>query len=369
MLYLALVALLGAALGCATPNYEGETMPTHITVSRIRTVEHLDSNSATHATDRERAREARKRKAALKEWRTDARPNETLLYPSLGGGLLFNAVGRELLPSEHKTLLVEAIAQRSYYFRDEIRADGRLRRRKRKTAGVHNLAITLRPDFAMLLAALDRNPNTRHLVRPFLLQLARELAREFAALTGLEVLTVEVHPEEGNLHLHLSYATVSANNRLLWSERSVGRKGVRCLGPWHIGSLRLARAGYVPSDDAALAEADLRRVFRRNGETPIDWQISQSADGHCEAFVERHGLRAVFSEVADRYGRQVRARRAQRPDQLRAAASNAKAELTRLAKENAGLREQLRQALARLPNQALVRLPETLIEQLKGRSR
>lgn len=339
----ALVALFvtAAALGRAAPQEGGNIMPTHITVSRVRTVEHLDATSGTHATDRERAREARQRKAAQKETRNKTRPNEALLYPSLGGGLLFGPDGRELSPSEHKARLVEAIAERSFYWRDEVRADGRLRRRKRKTNGAHNLAVTVRPDFAMLLAALERNPNTRHLVRPFMLQLARELAREFAALTGLEVLAVEVHPEEGNLHLHLSYATVSADNRLLWSDRSAGRKGLRCAGAWHIGNLRLALAGYVPRDDAALAVADLRRVQSLHGAPPIDWTLSQSVDGHCVAFVEKHGLQAAFADVAERYGREVRERRAQRPDQLRAQAAKATADRDRLAKENAALKAQL----------------------------
>lgn len=316
-------------------------MPTHITVSRVRTVEHLDSNSDTHATDRERAREARARKTAQKETRNETHPNEALLYPSLGGGLLFGPDGRELSNTEHKARLVEAVAQRSYYFRDEVRADGRLRRRKRKTSGVHNLAVTVRPDYAMLLAALDHNPNTRHLVRPFMVQLARELAREFAASAGLEVLAVECHPEEGNLHFHVSYATVSADNRLLWSDCCAGRKGLRCAGAWHIGNLRLALAGYVPRDDAALAVADLRRVQSLHGAPPIDWILSQSVDGHCTAFVEMHGLQTEFAAVSERYGREVRERRAQRPDQLRATAAKATADRDRLAQENAALKVQL----------------------------
>ena len=206
-------------------------MPTHIAVNRVRTIEHLDSKSDTHASDRERAKQARERRVAMKQIRNDERTNEALHYPSLGGGVLFGPDGRELSRTEHKALLVEAIVERSYYLRDEVRADGRSRRRKRKADGVHNLAITLRPDVSLLLAALERDPRTRQIVRPFLRRLARELAREFAALTGLEVLAVELHPEEGNLHLHLSYATVTADNRLLWPERTVGRKGLRCLGP------------------------------------------------------------------------------------------------------------------------------------------
>ena len=109
--------------------------------------------------------------------------------------------GRELSPREHKARLLDAIAQRSFYWRDEMRTDGRPHRRKRKTSGVHNLAVTLRPDHAVLLASLERDPRTSHLVRPFVLQLALNLAREFAAFTGLEVLTVECHPEEGKVVL------------------------------------------------------------------------------------------------------------------------------------------------------------------------
>lgn len=342
----ALLALLVAAvaLSCTTENNGGATMPTHIPVTRTRTIEHLDSTSATHAADRKRAVEARAFMAERKEKRTDDRASEPLIYPSLGGGLLLLPDGRELSPADHKRLLIDAMSNRSFYWREEVRSDGRQRRRKRDTDGVRNLAITLRPEVAMLLAALDRDPRTRKLVRPFLVQIARDLAAEFSALTGLEVLTLEIHPEEGCLHMHLSYATVSSDNRLLWTDRSVGRKGIRCLGPWHIATLRLAVAGHVPREDAALAVADFHRVERMHGAPPVDWVLSESVDGLCAGFVDRHGLNSDFANISERYGREVRARRAQRPDQLRATAAQAVAEQKRLAEENATLSKQLRRA-------------------------
>jgi hypothetical protein len=364
----ALFALLAtaAALGRTEPPNEGGHMPTHIDVCSVRTVEHLDSNSAVHAIDRERAIEARARKTAMRQYRNDDRPNEQLKFPSLGGGLLLAPDGGEVSGNEHKSQLVAAIAKRSFYWRDEVRSDGRLRRRKRKTKGIHNLAITARPDFAAMLSALERSPRHRHLVRPFVVQLARDLATEFAALTGLEVLFIEGHTEEGNLHLHISYASVSASNELLWAYRSTGRKGLRCLGPWHIGNLRLSLAGYVPKDDAALAVADLRRVQSRHGELPVDWLLSVAADGRCEAFVEKHGLHAEFAAAAERYGREVRERRAQRPDQLKAKASMAESERARLANENAALREQVRQLLAAVPTPSKAPVPTQIPARTRG---
>lgn len=97
-----------------------------------------------------------------------------LRYPSLGGGLLLRPDGSELSGEEHKELLLTAINQLGFYLRNEIRADGRTRQRRRKTKGVHSLALTLSPERAMLLEALERNPKTQYLVRPFLIQLARD---------------------------------------------------------------------------------------------------------------------------------------------------------------------------------------------------
>ena len=89
--------------------------------------------------------------------------------------------------------------------------------------------------------------------------------------------------------------------------------------------------------------ADLKRVERLHGEAPIDWTLAQSVDSHCDHIVARNGLQSAQAEISARYGREVRARRAQRPDQLRAALANACAERKRIESENAVLRQRLRE--------------------------
>jgi len=314
---------------------------THISVTLDRTIEHLDPNSDTHARDRLLARKLLAAVKALDQVRIDLRLSRRGKFETLEGGILVARDGHQLSAAEHKARLQKAVKERGYYWAEETRGDGRHRLRKKKTKGVHSLAITFRPDVAQALAALERSPRFRHLIRPFVMAAVQAAVAEFEAATGLQVLVAQVHPEESVLHFHLTYASVSAANELLWRRGHRGRHGLRLLGPSHTGILRVIEAGFLPDEDGRMARVDLDRMTRQHGEEPADWRLSLALDGAAQAFAERHGVQAVFREAAAEYCRDLTARRAERPDALKAAKDKVTTERDRLAAEVAQLRAEV----------------------------
>jgi len=338
---------------------------THVPIRRERTIDHLDPTSATHAADQAAIKAARQRAQAEKAERIDYSLFEQLKFPSLGGGLLFDSAGHELSSAQHKQLLLETSEDRSYYISESTRKDGRSRSRNRTTTPLHALAILMRADQAAGLAALEKHPELRHLIKPFLWQAFKVVAAEFTAATGLEVLAGQVHPEEGMLHLHLTYSSVSADHQLLWKRGHRGRHGLRLLGPSHGGTLRLVAAGFIPASEGSLALHDLNdRVRELGGEQPIDWRLSLVVEGLVERFIESHGLQAIFSAEAERYRAGLAARRAERPEQLKAAKMKAESERDQLRAEVAQLKAQLAQTNKHAPAFLPVISPATALPPL-----
>ncbi|MDF9827506.1 hypothetical protein M2103_002384 [Ereboglobus sp. PH5-5] len=301
-----------------------------IKVKRPRTLMHLDSKDKIHSDDQKLSRSLRSHKKRRKDSRflavipqpkskkhEESKEPKVLKYPSLDGGLLISAKGKEMTSEKHALLHTWLIKKLSFYWRDEIRPDGRMRRRKIKTDGVLNLEISFRPDHAMALMELERDPELSKLIKPFLMELAYALAVEFKTKTGLRAMCVQLHPEEGVLHFHITFTAVSNYNELMWLDRGVGRKGIRCLGPQHIGDLRLARAGILPLDSAELAEEDFKRIHKTHGEIPIDWQLSELVVVSCQDFRIKHKLKHYFDAAKKRYTKEVLGRFAKRPDQLK----------------------------------------------------
>ena len=287
-------------------------MPTHIAITKVSTIDHLDSNSAVHAKHKVLAEEARAKRAEReRDWISFAPPGK-LKFPCLQGGLLLRPDCSIMSSFDHRFLLKRLVKDRAFYFREEMRADGRARLRKIKTRSVRNLALTFRPDFSAFLASRAEGRDG-DAVRAHVIACAKVAMDEFKAATGLEVVAAEIHPESGNLHLHISYCSVDGQNRLLWPATACGRKGLRMAGAWHVGTLRLARAGYLSDGDARLAETDLRRAVRRHGVEPIDWALAQTLDEQCERFVATNGLDAEFNQHATAYRAGLLARRARSP--------------------------------------------------------
>ncbi len=331
-------------------------MATHITVKRLSTIAHLDSRSEVHAEHKALSAEARKRKSAILAETPDARHVVPLKFPCLGGGVLLRADGSEMGQTEHLSLLKRLVKERGFYLREELRADGRTRLRKRATNGLRNLAISFRPDHAALLSRLSNDPVQGALVRRHIVDCSKMLGNGFTGATGLEVVAMEVHPESAVLHVHLGYTTVNSQNRLLWPAGGAGRKGLRFLGPWHTGCLRLCRAGYLPVQAGRLAEIDLARVRERHGGEAIDWALTQSLDEKCSEFVRRNGLEREFQQESANYRAALIARRANSPKGLAEAARNAAAQRDEAFAEIRALRGRLNAA-----NQLLLR-SSTLVQ-------
>ena len=316
---------------------------THVTVKKERTIAHLDPHSKTHADDQAAAKAARAKEKQEKAEKSVAAPMK-LKYPSLQGGVLCAPDGIEISSDEHTKLLKEISSTRSYYYGLRERAGKRATPRKRKTDPLHSLAVLMRPDHALALALLERDPTRRGLVRPLMLRACRLVSAEFAAATGLEPIACEIHPEEGCLHLHLTYSTVSADHRLLWSRGHRGRHGLRLLGPSHGGTLRLVAAGFLPPSEGELALHDFKgRCRELHGEVPIDWKLSLAVEGLVEAFSAKHGLGKPFADAAAKYRADLNARRAEKPEALKASKDKAENENARLRREVAELRDQLAQ--------------------------
>lgn len=324
---------------------------THVTArrGRNRTLYHVDPTDPLHADDHARFAAAYREARAREREQPRERRAAPLKFPSLDGGFMVDAEGRELTSAEHFALLKTAQEGRGWYWQETQRTDGTVRLRKVPTDAVHILALPVRPDYAAALAYLSAHPKGQARVKPFLLRALRLATAEFRAATGLDPLALQCHPEEGTLHAHLAYASVSGDNRLLWTKRGKGRKGLRLLGPSHCGTIRLAEAGYLTDEDASLARKDLAdRVGNNLGEDPVDLRLGRSLDALCERFFSG-GLQKVFAWAAERYRRDLAARRAERPEQLKAAKDEVAAERDRLAAEVTALKAEVARLVATPP--------------------
>lgn len=286
---------------------------THAVIGTERAIEHLNPTSLTHARDKERAQEAREKVAGV-IIAADS-PTDTLKFPSLENGVMLGANGAEITSAEHTALLTRLKNERGHYVTKQRRTDGREFNRKRKTDGLRQLAITFRPEHALAFARIDQAGLP---VRASIIEYAKKLGAEFGRLTGYEWVAAQIHPEEGNLHVHLAYATVNKDRELLHPNKSIGRKGLRLAGPSVIGTLRLVDTGIWPQEDGVLARSWLadRRV---GGSDPVDYTLSMYLDGLADMTLL--GLGKISPDAAkfiDRarldYETDAKRRRAERPD-------------------------------------------------------
>lgn len=286
---------------------------THAVIGSERAIEHLNPSSPTHARDKARAQEARERIAGVII--AEDSPPEALKYPSLTNGVMLGADGKEISGTEHTALLTRLKSERGRYVVTQRRTDGREYQRSRKIDGLRQLAITFRPEHALALARIDQAGLP---VRATVLDFACKLGQEFQRITGYEWVAAQIHPEEGNLHVHLAYATVNKKGELLHPTKGIGRKGLRLAGPSVIGTLRLVDAGIWPQEDAALARAWLadRKVA---GSDPVDYVLSGYLDGLAEKTLLglgqiRPDAAAIVKKARLDYETDAKTRREGRPD-------------------------------------------------------
>lgn len=328
---------------------------THAVVGTERAVAHLDSTSKTHAQDRELAQRAEKTVAGVII--ADDSPPDLLKFPSLGGGVMLAADGREISSGEHESLLNGLRKERGHYVVTQRRSDGREYKRRRKTNGLRQLAISFRPEHALAFARLERIGlgGRRELVEE-----VRRLGAEFEKLSGYKWEAAELHPEEGSLHLHLVYSTVGPDQKLLHPVGGAGRKGLRLAGPSVIGTLRLVEAGVWPEADGRLAQKWLADR-RRGGVEPVDLSLSQYLDGLAGKALQAIGsceptAWAVIAGARADYVRAAREKREARPDVLEERVNELQGRNEQLSAEV----EQLRAELARANEAQVSRFPVRL---------
>ena len=325
---------------------------THAVVGTLRAIEHLDSTIETHRRDQEQAKKARALKKELVVVDASGRKEteEPLKFPSLNSGVLLSRTGDEITPDIHRELLKAMQSDRGYYRMTQTRADGRTYSRKRKTKALRQVAITFRPDYARTFSELE---STGMSTRRTILRYAKEASQEFERDTGLEVVAVQMHPEEGNLHFHITYTAVNDKHELLHDSGGAGRKGLKMLGPASIATLRLVDLGFWPEEDAALAKFYLKDR-NKSGREPIDWVLSGILDGLCEktitdAAAKKAVVKETYARVLGEYSDEVKKRRYERPDLVEARLEHAQSENEKLKEELASSKAEaakLRERLA-----------------------
>lgn len=260
----------------------------------------------------------RKRQAAeIRDSRIEDRPLAPLLYPSLGGGMFFNRGINPLSGLAVRELHEEIRTQRGYYYAWVKQENGKRKRKKRKTKPLKQLTLNFRRDYAMAFMACEGTPFQNLLLKELEDVILPEIIEYFEAQTNLEVISIHIHSEEGNLHLHLAFSKVSVENELLWLKREVGRHDLRLLNFSHTGTLRLVRGGFLDESVGEKARIDLADRMQGSGEEPIDWVLSKYLDDYCEDIFNREGLQPIYQQARDEYAEGLELRMAQKPKALK----------------------------------------------------
>ena len=291
-------------------------MKGHISVTVTkRTGPHLDPQDPQHAIDRA---------ASLKMQAWDelsARTEElfgepvSLKFQSLGGGFTCAPDGRIMSGSQHKNALDGILDSRSWYLGETVKR-GKYIQRERDTHPLWSLASLLRPHHSAGLLELDTNPKNWPKLKRLFRWLGKQLAAEFERRTGLEVVAIEIHPEENNPHIHITFASVSADHRLLWARGHVGRHGLRMLGPSLIGALWQIKHGLRTKEDEELAKRIFKERCREADGEPIDWHMTDQLEKWIDSWIDKNGFRPVFDRALEGYLASARAKLAEKADKV-----------------------------------------------------
>ena len=255
-------------------------MPINVKITGDKSIEHLDPDSAQHINDYKWAKARRERKAEQKLLNSMTPSDGLPKLKCLGKGLRISRDGRFLTSQQFYQLVKESKKLRCKYKYWEQRGDGRTTCKKRKIQGVKNYAITMRPDIDAGVKSYDAFKDGKGGIRTKITNCAMLAAKEFEILTDYQVLAIAVHPNEGVLHFHLIYATVTLDQELLGdTTRSAGRRGIPNMGPRNLGLVRLASAGLRSAKEARVGYLDLKRIKTRSGSPPIDLMLAEMVDG------------------------------------------------------------------------------------------
>jgi len=269
---------------------KGKTLTT---ILDQRSIEHLDPTSDTHRLDQEEYRRARQERIP-QNWMEEACESYLISekFRSLENGIMFDASGEEIDSSAFNEIIQITARERDYYWGTEKKRGKVISRKVRgpkndRVKTLHQIAITFRPDHSLALHILDREAQDEEslfMLRKFIKFSLRQCIKHYAENSNYDVIAATVHPNEGCLHFHLIFSTVSQDNELLHEstlnpngKRGIGNPRLRHAGPCQVGSERMRRTG-IPIDDDINHLKQLRSKIRKCG-LPVDLKVSEVLDG------------------------------------------------------------------------------------------
>lgn len=286
---------------------------TYTRVFSERSIDHLDPTSDQHKEDQSEFRKVRVAEKSL-NWMEDAVGSYLLpeKFRSLGDGLMIDPQGREISSRWHKHLILSAIEERNFYWQYQFDSQTNELRRykngnpkckrifeinKKPIKPIRQIAFTFRPDHSLALHLIDkkaRGNDQLNVLKEFIKETALETSRSFCDDTNYDPIAIDVHANEGCLHFHLIFSTVSADNELLHistidgnkKRRKKGNPNIRRAGPCQV-ALERARTNGIPIQDEEIHVALLRDKIRQ-GDLPADIKASQVLDGFVEMFQRQH---------------------------------------------------------------------------------
>jgi len=261
---------------------------------------HIDPRSTTHGNDFKNARAKVADARILRRERLVEGVNRKLQHPSVGLGICFDSNFRELSFEEHQVSLKSLRDESTYYVAERADRPGRKRKRRVRGGGLKGMATTFRPDFAMALSAMEADHAGK--IRPFLTEVAKVAVEEFEAMTGLKAETVSIHPEEGVLHIHISYRIVR-NERHLLANGERGWQGVHRLRQGVLGTLRQVWGNVRDPLDAIWAYEELKRVTDLvcGGDPPVNFEIARAVDAAFELLSMDSNLHHFFKAAKEKW--------------------------------------------------------------------
>jgi hypothetical protein len=249
-----------------------------------RAIRHAVVEHPIHAEDVEMAAERRQMYfVAVELPQTDGHR----ILPQLGGGMYFvrDRSTHKLVPKDGEHFIEEMdsyLADKSWYYRiiNDKKCKAGWRWKKTKGGGIQGCVVTAAPWWSAALYNAAQNGEEAK-VKELSVELAHTCANVFAEQTNRMVLSVQVHYDTANLHLHIFSTRVGDDNKFIKGTNK--RLGI--LGPWATGNIRLGEGGFIPLDSANYKRAKflMDREQAAFGEPPLDIALARAFDLGCWA--------------------------------------------------------------------------------------
>lgn len=273
-------------------------------LNEARSRQHIDPRSSTHRQDFRQARAKVSNARILRRERLAGSTNPKLQHASLDVGICLDADFRELSFDAHQALLARIHNESGFYLSARADRPGKRRRRRVSRGGLKTMAVTFRPDHAIALSSMEETHAGT--IRAFMVELSKIAVEEFEAMTGLTVEVIEIHPEEGVLHLHITYRVVRDGQHLL-ANGERGWQGVHRLRQGVLGVLRQVGGNVRSASDAQWAYEELARVLNEvcGGDFPVNFEIARAVDAAFELLSLDPALRPIFAAAKEKWRQDV----------------------------------------------------------------